>query len=134
MDRAVTHGHQARGDIGGRREPCPFPLPVKSPDFEKNTASLRDAANRRIVVTFGPDMANDVHAALRRQAGLEGTVAYDHHTREAKRVRLRRVQRGGSSRSEIPKHSGRRRRSRAYRRSRASAVSSRISTQSSFRV
>ncbi|RBY78152.1 hypothetical protein DQ238_13200 [Geodermatophilus sp. TF02-6] len=44
-----------------------------------------------MIVSFPPELADDVHEALRGQAQFEGEVTYDPATATAKRVRLRGV-------------------------------------------
>lgn len=63
-------------------------------DFEKNTARLRTSRDRRIAVSFDPELADTIQDALRRQAEFEGEVEYDPKTLEARAVKLRRIVQG----------------------------------------
>ncbi len=58
-------------------------------DFETNTAHVRTSDNDRIEVSFSQDLADEIQAALRRPAELEGRVAYDTLTGAVVSVELR---------------------------------------------
>lgn len=58
-------------------------------NFEKHTARLRSPAAREVEVTFDEEHADDIQAALRHQAALQGEVAYDPSTQAIRRVDVR---------------------------------------------
>jgi hypothetical protein len=62
-------------------------------DFEEETARLRLPDGGVVTVAFTPDLADDIHEALRSQARLDGLVRYDSRTSQATHVELRAVER-----------------------------------------
>jgi hypothetical protein len=62
-------------------------------DFEEETAKLRLPDGGVVTVAFTPDLADDIHEALRSQARLDGLVRYDPRTSQATHVELRTVER-----------------------------------------
>lgn len=62
-------------------------------DFEEETARLRLPDGGVVTVAFTPDLADDIHEALRSQARLDGLVRYDPRTSQATHVQLRAVER-----------------------------------------
>jgi len=63
-------------------------------DFERHTARLRVLAGGGTVsVTFSPYMADDIQAALRGEAQLEGLVRYDPKTGTAASIETRAITR-----------------------------------------
>jgi hypothetical protein len=64
-------------------------------DFENNTARLRvDPATPPVIVSFAPELADAIQAALRSPAELEGVITYDPNEARAVRVNLRSLRRG----------------------------------------
>jgi len=62
-------------------------------DFERLTARLRSPTGRSVAVTYGEEMADEIHDALRRPAQLVGEVAYDPQSHAARSIELRQVTR-----------------------------------------
>jgi len=62
-------------------------------DFEKRSARLRTPTHPAVLVSFTDDLDDDIYAALRQQATLQGEVAYDPNTNVARSVSLRSVAR-----------------------------------------
>jgi hypothetical protein len=63
-------------------------------DFESNTARLRSAAGRAVLVSFDPSLSEEIKAGLREPAEVEGWVTYDPSTQEVRAINLRTVRRG----------------------------------------
>jgi hypothetical protein len=63
-------------------------------DFENLTARLRGPAGTKTTVSFSPELADDIYAALRASARLRGEVRYDAKTSEARSIRLIEIERG----------------------------------------
>ena len=62
-------------------------------DFERDTAHLRTPDGNSVTVTFGPDMSDAIHRALRHRTSLAGEVQYDPTTARAVSIRLRDIAR-----------------------------------------
>lgn len=62
-------------------------------DFERDTAHLRAPDGTSVAVTFGGDLSDDIHRALRQRASLVGEVHYDPITALAVSIRLREISR-----------------------------------------
>lgn len=62
-------------------------------DFERDTAHLRTPDGNAVSVTFGPDLRDGIHRALRQRALLVGEVQYDPRTARAVSIRLREIAR-----------------------------------------
>jgi hypothetical protein len=60
-------------------------------DFEVHTARLRMADGGAVTVSFPPDLADDIHEALRSRARFDGVVHYHPRTARVTRVELRAV-------------------------------------------
>jgi hypothetical protein len=63
-------------------------------DFERCTARLRGALRQAVDVRFTPNQADEIQAALREPATLQGEVTYDPRDHVVRSVTLRRIVRG----------------------------------------
>jgi hypothetical protein len=63
-------------------------------DFEGNTAKLRLGNGNIVMVSFSPDLADDIQEALRSRARFDGLVRYHPKTSQVIGVELRAVVRG----------------------------------------
>lgn len=63
-------------------------------DFERGTARLQPPVGGPMTVRFPPELADDIQAALRQPAELEGAVAYDPSTATATSVTVQALTRG----------------------------------------
>lgn len=91
LDSASRARYRQLADSPLSQQPDVLVGSLREADFDRRTARLRTAANETVVVSFPPDLDDDVHEALRSQAQFEGEVTYDPATAAAKRVHLRRI-------------------------------------------
>lgn len=63
-------------------------------DFEVNTAKLRLGNGNTVMVSFSPDLADDIQEALRSRARFDGLVRYHPRTSQVISVELHTVVRG----------------------------------------
>jgi hypothetical protein len=91
LDSAARLHFRRLADSPVAQQPDVLMGSLREADFDRYTARLRTASNETVVVSFPPELEDDVHEALRGQAQFEGEVTYDPATATAKRVHLRRV-------------------------------------------
>lgn len=60
-------------------------------DFERDTAHLRTPEGDSVAVSFGPELSDDIHRALRGRASLVGEIQYDPITSGAVSIRIREI-------------------------------------------
>jgi len=85
LDRAVA-AHRARTEknmLAGR---------LYEADFETRTAHLRRPNNDKVVISFDPELDDDIQDALRSDTQVAGDVEYDPHTQRATKIKLTTIE------------------------------------------